>query len=98
MSDLTKLKELGVDDYVKRWLKYVRAGVFRSDRYGQLLLLAGLSAELMSCLQDATELKDKLTGSSRAAIVTIADGLLHQVCSAPVGPSSTAAALRWYLQ
>jgi hypothetical protein len=23
MSELTKLKELGVDDYVKRWSKYV---------------------------------------------------------------------------
>jgi hypothetical protein len=28
MSDLTKLKELGVDEFVNRWLKYVRAGVF----------------------------------------------------------------------
>lgn len=85
MGDLTKLKELGVENYVDRWSKYVstRAGASCGAQQQQQQLrcchAAGDCSLCLLLLQDATELKDKLTGSSRAAIVTSADGLLHQV-------------------
>lgn len=72
-----------MEDYVERWSKYVstRAGASRGTAATAAVVVQQVIAPCSLCvlLQDATELKDKLTGSSRAAIVTSADGLLHQV-------------------
>lgn len=91
MGDLAKLKDLELDAYVKRWSRYVRqcpwgagsttasAALHRATVVWAGTLLCQQPRHVLPLLQDANEVKDKLTGSSRAVIVSCADGLLHQV-------------------